>query len=93
MKSFLKKLNVGYKEDDIDAVMIENTITPYIQEDETLNIDKWLKANGGVPLVSPIESIEAAGLSENPQQTLADVMSYQMAMMAAKNQKPEGTTE
>ena len=93
VKSFLKKLNVGYKEDDIDAVMIENTITPYIQEDETLNIDKWLKANGGVPLVSPIESIEAAGLSENPQQTLADVMSYQMAMMAAKNQKPEGTTE
>lgn len=104
VKAFLKWLNVespgdlGFSEDDIDAVMIENTITPYIQEDDMRNIEKWLKAGGNTPLVSPQEAIECAGLSEDPAATLAAVMSYQMAMEAAKNpqQAEEGggaTTE
>ena len=89
IKAFLKKLNVGFKGEDIDSVMIENTITPYIQEDDMRNIDKWMKAGGNTPLVSPLEAIEGAGLSEDPSQSLAQIMSYQMAMGAAAQQGTE----
>lgn len=90
IKAFLKKLNVGFKEDDIDSVMIENTITPFIQEDDVRNIEKWMKANGGIPIVSPIESIEAAGLSEDPENTLSQIMAYQMSMQAAAQPQEAG---
>ena len=94
VKAFLKKLNVGFNADDIDAVMIENIITPYVQKDDIWNIEKWLKAGGNTPLVSPQEAIEGAGLSEDPQSTLAAIMSYQIAMEAAKNaQKENGNAE
>ena len=90
IKAFLKKLNVGFKESDIDDVLIEHVITPYIQEDEQMNIDKWLKAGGQFPLVSPLEAIENAGLSEDPEKTYADVLAYQMMQAAAKNEEQNG---
>jgi hypothetical protein len=68
IKSFLGEMNVSWK-NEIENVDIEHVITPYIQNDETLLIDKYLKANGGKPLISHQESIEQAGLSANPQQT------------------------
>ena len=74
IKAFLKKLNVGFREEDIDSIFIEHTITPFIQEDESLNIDKWLKAGGNSPLVSPLEAIKNAGLSDDPERTLAEIM-------------------
>ena len=93
IKAFLKKLNVNFREEDIDAVQIEHTITPFIQEDDMLNIDKWKSAGGDVPLVSPLEAISNAGLSDNPEKTLADIMAYQMAQAAAENPQPEGGGE
>ena len=85
IKAFLKKLNVGFKEDDIDSILIENIITPFVQEDEMLNIEKWSKAGGGTPLVSPLEAIENAGLSEDPQASFAQIMAMQAAQAAMTN--------
>lgn len=93
VKAFLKKLNVGFKEDDIDSILIENIITPFVQEDEMLNIQKWKLAGGDTPLVSPLEAIENAGLSEDPQNTFAQIMAMQAAQAAmtetAKGQPTE----
>ena len=69
IKSYLKMLNTSWKEEDIDAVMIEHKITPYIQEDEMQTITKWQTASGGSPLVSPLEAIKKANLSDDPDAT------------------------
>ena len=76
IKAFLKKMNVGFKDEDVDSIFIEHNITPFIQEDEALNIDKWLKAGGNSPLVSPLEAIKNAGLSDDPEKTLAEIMMF-----------------
>lgn len=97
VKAFLKKLNVGFDEKDIDSVLIENIITPFVQEDEMQNIEKWSKAGGGTPLVSPIEAIENAGLSEDPQASYAQIMAVQAAQtamaQAAKTEPVEQQTK
>ena len=93
IKAFLKKLNVGFKEDDIDSVLIENIITPFVQEDEMQNIQKWKLAGGDTPLVSPIEAIENAGLSEDPQATFAQIMAMQATQAAMKNPQPATETQ
>ena len=89
IKAFLKKLNVGFNDDDIDSVLIENIITPFVQEDEMLNIQKWSAAGGGTPLVSPLEAIENAGLSEDPKQTFSDILAYQQMAAAIQEPAPE----
>lgn len=92
IKAFLKKLNVGFKEEDIESVLIENIITPFIQEDEMQNIEKWSKAGGGTALVSPLEAIENAGLSEDPQATFAQIMAMQAAQQAMSAMPTEEPT-
>ncbi len=69
IKAFLGQMNTQWAS-EIDNVDVEHIITPYIQNDETAEIDKWTKANGGKPLVSHLESIQNAGLSADPNQTL-----------------------
>ena len=72
IKAFLGMMNVKWAE-EIGNIDIEQIITPYIQNDETADVDKYLKANGGKPLVSHLESIEQVGLSSNPQETIAQI--------------------
>lgn len=93
IKAFLKKLNVGFSEEDIDSILIENIITPFIQEDEMQNIQKWKLAGGDSPLVSPLEAIEGAGLSEDPQATLAQIMAMQATQAALSNGEQQNAQE
>ena len=72
VKEFLKLLNTSWSK-EIDNIEIENVITPYIQEDETVSIDKAIKSNGGKPIVSQLESIQMAGISKDPQSTLEQI--------------------
>lgn len=72
VKEFLKLLNTNWKS-EIDEVEIENIITPYIQQDEDAAISRAIKANGGKPVVSHLESIQMAGVSNNPQSTLEQI--------------------
>lgn len=72
VKEFLKMLNVEW-EDMIDDIEIEYVITPFIQNDEDAAIDRAMKANGGKPIVSHLESIQMSGVSNNPQATLEEI--------------------
>ena len=45
-----------------------------------------MKASGNSPLISPLEAIEAAGLSDDPQATLAQILSMQAAQAAMGGQ-------
>lgn len=65
IKAFLKKMNVKW-ESEIDNVDVDHIITPFVQNDEKYEIEKWMKANGDKPLVGHLESIRKAGVSKDP---------------------------
>ena len=72
VKEFLKHMNVSWK-DEVDEVEVENVITPFIQADEDSAINRAMKANGGKPVVSHMESIQMAGISNDPKSTLEKI--------------------
>ena len=72
IKEFLKFMNTAWAE-EVDEVEVENIITPFIQSDKDSAICRAIKANGGKPVVSHLESIQMAGVSNNPQSTLEQI--------------------
>lgn len=86
IKAFLKQLNVKLSHDAIDSLEVEHIITPYVQEDEMHEIDKWNKASGGAPLVGPLEVIRMAGLSKDAEKTMAEIVTYSTAQKPAQNE-------
>lgn len=72
VKEFLKMMNPEWKS-EIDNIDIEHVVTPFIQNDEGSMIEKMLKANGGRAVIGHLESIEQAGLSSNPTETLKQI--------------------
>ena len=52
-----------------EEMEITPEITPYMLTNEIDELNYWLTANGGKPIVSQEESIEKAGVSMNPQAT------------------------
>ena len=80
IKAFLKKMNVKW-ESEIDNVDVEHIITPFVQNDEKYEIEKWMKANGDKPLVGHLESIRKAGVSEDPDAAFEEYQNEQNASM------------
>lgn len=78
IKAFLGKMNQKWAA-RLDEITIEHVMTPFIQEDETTQIDKWTKANGNKPLISQKESIMRAGLSIDPDATYAELQKEDQA--------------
>lgn len=78
IKAFLSEMNKIWAP-RMDEISVEHIITPFIQEDENTQIDKWLKANGNKPLVSQKESIQRAGLSDDPDKTFNDIQGEEEA--------------
>lgn len=78
IKAFLKKMNVKW-ESEIDNVDVEHIITPFVQNDEKYEIEKWMKANGDKPLVGHLESIRKAGVSEDPDAAFEEYQNEQNA--------------
>lgn len=76
IKAFLKKMNVKW-ENEIDNVCVEHVITPFVQNDEKYEIEKWMKANGDKPLIGHLESIRKAGVSEDPVATYEEYVKEQ----------------
>ena len=72
IKAFLKVMNTKW-EDDIDNVVVEHVITPYIQNDELAEINKRMKANGNKPIESQLESIQKYGDSLDAAATLKQI--------------------
>lgn len=58
---------------ETQKMQIEPEITPYIITSEKDDLDYWMAANGGNPVISQEESIASAGLSKNPELTLQKI--------------------
>lgn len=69
INAFLKQMKVDWAS-EIDNVETEHIITPFIQRSEEAEINKYVKANGGKPVISQQESIQLAGLSADPTKTM-----------------------
>ena len=72
IKAFLSKMNTKWAS-RMDEITVEHVITPFIQEDELTEIEKWNKANGGKPLISQKESIARANLTDNADATFNEI--------------------
>lgn len=72
VKEFLKHMNTAWAS-EIDNVEVENIITPFIQLDEDAAISRAIKSNGGKPVASHLESIQMAGISNDPMATLEQI--------------------
>lgn len=72
IKAFLVILKPEWKE-EIENVEVEHKIIPFIQKNEDAEINKRMKANGGKPIESHVESIARYGQSDNPNETLNQI--------------------
>lgn len=76
VKAFLKGLMPSWSA-IIEGVVVEHVITPFIQNDERAEIDKWMAACGSKPIVSQLEAIKNCGISNNPSETLEQIQAEQ----------------
>lgn len=76
IKAFLKIMKPEW-EKEIDNVRIKHIVTPYIPKDEMQEIEKRMKANGGKPIESHLESIMRYGKSKDAKATLKDIQKEQ----------------
>lgn len=72
IKAFLKQMNTSWAK-EIDNIEVEHVITPFIQNDEKAEIDKWMAACGGKPVMSQQEAITNLGMSNDPAETLKQI--------------------
>lgn len=78
VKAFLKlMMGVAYHA-DIDALSVENIITPYRISDDKEKVETLMTANGNKPIMSQRESIEKYGHSDNVDQTLKEIAEQEM---------------
>lgn len=73
VKQFLKRAMGNGFSVDIDALPVENIITPFTITDEADTIKNLVTANGGKAIMSQRESIEAYGHSSNVDQTMEEI--------------------
>lgn len=78
IKAFLKEMNKSWAS-EVDNVEVEHIITPFIQNDEKAEIDKWITASGGKAIMSQLEAIKNLGISSNPEETLKQIQSEEAA--------------
>lgn len=83
IKAFLKKMNPKW-EKELDKVTCKHVITPFIQNDESVDIANRMRANGGKPIESQLESIRRYGKSEDPQATLDQIQDEDKAAKDAQ---------
>lgn len=89
IKAFLKEMNTAWAK-EIDNVEVEHIITPFIQNDERAEIDKWVTASGGKAVVSQLEAIKNLGLSNNPEETLKQIQDEEAVSSMVVNNVFEG---
>ena len=70
VKAFLKLMLDEKYAKDIDALQVENVITPYRIGDAKEDVEILMTANGNKPLMSQRESIERYGKSDDVDKTL-----------------------
>lgn len=73
VKAFAKLIMGSQYHADIDALPIENVITPYRITDRKEQVEMLMTANGNKPLMSQRESIEEYGHSDNVDKTIEEI--------------------
>lgn len=73
VKAFLKAMLPLDYHADIDALRVDNEITPYTITEEKDTIANLMTANGGKPLITQRESVEALGWSTDVEKTMEDL--------------------
>lgn len=79
VKAFVKLIMGAAYHADIDALEIENVITPYRITDKKEEVEHLMTANGNRPIMSQRESIEAYGHSDDVDKTLREIAEQEMA--------------
>lgn len=83
IKAFLKQMNQSWA-NEIDNITCKHIISPYVPEDENNSINVRMKANGGLPVESQLESIIKLGQSKDPIFTLKEIRKDQAASAFAQ---------
>lgn len=83
IKAFLKQMNQSWA-NEIDNITCKHIIIPYVPEDENNSINVRMKANGGLPVESQLESIIKLGQSKDPISTLKEIRKDQAASAFAQ---------
>lgn len=73
VRAFLKTAAPSGYEDDIDALPVENEITPFTITDDKDTINELMAANGGKALMSQRDSIQYLGWSEDVDKTMREI--------------------
>lgn len=79
LKAFAKVIMGEAYHADIDALPVENVITPFTITDEKDTITNLTTANGGKPIMSQRESIEEYGHSSDVDRTLREIAEEEAA--------------
>ena len=79
VKAILKPVLPENLRDAADALAVETEITPFTITDEKDTITNLVNANGGKPIISQRESIEALGWSEDVDKTMQEIQQEGMA--------------
>ena len=64
---------------DIDALRVDNVITPYRIGDRKEQVEVLMTANGNKPIMSQRESIEQYGMSDDVEQTMREIAEEEKA--------------
>lgn len=72
IKAFLKEMNASWAK-LLDELECEHIITPFIQNDEKAEIQKWMQASGGKAVCSQLEAIKYLGITDNAEETIAQI--------------------
>ena len=78
VKAYIKVIMPGY-EDDIDALDVENLITPFTIRSIKEETENLVTANGGKPIMSQRESVERAGYSDDIDKTMQELANEALA--------------
>lgn len=73
LKAFLKTMLPTSEHGYIDALQVDNEITPYTITDERDTIANLTTANGGKALISQRESVELLGWSNDVEKTMSEL--------------------
>lgn len=78
VKAYAKLILGSAYHTDIDALPVENVITPYRIQDKKEQVETLMTANGNKPLMSQRESIELYGQSDDVDKTMRDIAKEDM---------------
>lgn len=73
IKAFLKTMLPTAYHADIDALSVEQEVSPFVITEEKDTITNLMTANGGKPVLSQRESIEMLGWSKDVDKTLEEI--------------------